>query len=264
MFENRESSGVTSAFGTKYSKYYDLIYCDKDYESEVDYLEKIFKKHSEKRIHDVIDISCGTGGHAILLAKRGYSVTALDASSHMLEIAREKKVKARIMPRFLLANMNDFRLEQTFDACISMFDSIDYLGSLEEVEATFINVRKHLRPDSLFIFQFWNGIAVIAQRPAERMRVVESRELRLIRYARPLLRVAEQKCEVNYHTIVLRGREVVDEFEERHVMLFLYPKEVELSLKRCGFRPVGIHPFRKLDGEVGEEDWSVIAIAKRE
>jgi SAM-dependent methyltransferase len=252
------------AFGSLYAKYYDIIYSGKDYESEADYLERIFITHGKGKISKIIDISCGTGGHAIPLAKRGYSVTALDASSHMLEVARKKKVKARIMPRFLLASMNDFRLGQSFDACISMFDSIDYLGSLEEVEATFVNVRKHLRPGSLFIFQFWNGVAVIAQRPAERMKMVEAGGLRIIRYARPLLRAAEQKCEVNYHTIVLRGREVVDEFDERHVMLFLYPKEVELSLKRCGFRPVGIHPFMKLEGEVGEGDWSVTAIAKSE
>lgn len=39
---------------------------------------------------DVVDLGCGTGSLALLLAARGHRVTGIDPSSHMLRVARSK------------------------------------------------------------------------------------------------------------------------------------------------------------------------------
>lgn len=39
-----------------YAKYYDLIYKDKDYEKEVDFIENIFWKNKPKKI---LEVGCG-------------------------------------------------------------------------------------------------------------------------------------------------------------------------------------------------------------
>jgi len=70
-----------------YAKYYDLIYKDKDYEKEVDFIENIFWKNRPKKI---LEVGCGTGNYTKILLKRGYEVTALDISEDMLKIAEEK------------------------------------------------------------------------------------------------------------------------------------------------------------------------------
>ena len=81
-----------TVFG-KYAHFYDTIYQDKNYKKECDFLEKLFKKFSRKKIQTILDLGCGTASHDILLAKRGYNVTGIDMSNEMLKIAKQKTVR---------------------------------------------------------------------------------------------------------------------------------------------------------------------------
>jgi len=76
-------------FGQAYADQYDLLYHDKDYEAECDLLEEVFRRYGQEPIKSILDLGCGTGNHAILLARRGYRVTGVDLSADMLAHARE-------------------------------------------------------------------------------------------------------------------------------------------------------------------------------
>ena len=51
----------------RYARFYDVLYRDKDYAAECRYLERIFDRHSPRRVRSVLDLGCGTGGHALFL-----------------------------------------------------------------------------------------------------------------------------------------------------------------------------------------------------
>ena len=57
-----------SVFGN-YSKYYNLLYKDKDYQGEVDFVAGLVAKHSQGKAKTVLDIGSGTGNHDLLLAQ---------------------------------------------------------------------------------------------------------------------------------------------------------------------------------------------------
>ena len=62
-------------FDEKYAKLYDLMYCkEKDYSREVSFLMQLFEQYAAKPVVHILDLACGTGGHAIELSKRGYQV----------------------------------------------------------------------------------------------------------------------------------------------------------------------------------------------
>ena len=64
----------------RYAQYYDLFYREKDYRGEVDYVDALIKRYATNDARTILDLGCGTGGHAVLLAQKGYHVTGVDRS----------------------------------------------------------------------------------------------------------------------------------------------------------------------------------------
>jgi len=82
---------------------------------EVDFVERELESDRTKRI---LDIACGTGRHAIELARRGYRVTAFDLSEGQLKRAREKAAEAGVEVEFLRRDATEPHFKQEFDAAI--------------------------------------------------------------------------------------------------------------------------------------------------
>lgn len=158
-----------------YAKYYDIIYADKDYEKECDFLEEIFRNYSKITPKTILDGGCGTGGHAIPLAKRGYEVTGVDLSEEMINIAKEKAKENGVNIDFRVMDLRELRLNKKFDVCILMFAVIDYIINTKDLLKVFANIRETLKNDSLFIFDFWYGPAVLTILPTPRMKTLERR-----------------------------------------------------------------------------------------
>lgn len=102
--------------------------------------------------HDVLDLACGTGTAAILLAQRGYRVTGVDRSGSMLEIARRKALSAGAEVDFLEQDMTRLQMERSFDLAICFYDSLNYLLDLRDLELAFQNVAGLLKHGGLFVF----------------------------------------------------------------------------------------------------------------
>ena len=70
-----------------YARYYDLLYRDKDYAAEAEYVAGLIRKfHPSAR--SILELGSGTGIHAGLLAKKGCEVTSVDLSPDIVNIAR--------------------------------------------------------------------------------------------------------------------------------------------------------------------------------
>ncbi|MFC1940389.1 class I SAM-dependent DNA methyltransferase [Chloroflexota bacterium] len=245
----------------KYAEYYDLIYQDKDYEKECDFIEDIFAQHSAKQIKSVLDVGCGTGGHAIPLSKRGYKVTGIDSSAGMIKRAKEKS-KSASNPDFKVMDLLKLNLDDKFDVCICMFAVMDYITQTEDILKTLRTIREHLVKDSLFIFDFWNGLAVLRTLPSVRVKSAEDKGKRVIRIAEPELDAFNHLCRVHYHLLILQNNTLLDEFEETHTIRYFFPQERVHYLQDCGFEPLQFCPFLDLEGRVDENVWNVTAIAR--
>jgi 2-polyprenyl-3-methyl-5-hydroxy-6-metoxy-1,4-benzoquinol methylase len=138
-----------TVFGSDYSLTYDALYYDKDYESECDFLEAIFRKYS-KRVKTILDLGCGTGGHALVLARRGYEVVGVDRSVAMLDIAKEKAKKDNMAIKFYQDDITTLDLKRTFDAVIAMFAVMGYQISNDNLASACATARRHLKPGGIF------------------------------------------------------------------------------------------------------------------
>ena len=250
------------SFGEGLAEIYDLIYKDKDYESECDFVEEIFQRFCPSPVGTILDGGCGTGGHAIPLVRRGYKVTGFDSSETMIEHAKEKAKKSNLTLDFQVEDIREFSLNKEFDACICMFAVMGYITETEDFIKALRNIRRHLRKAALFIFDFWNGLAVLRILPSVRVKTIEDKEKRVIRIAQPELDAFNHLCQVHYRLLVTQNNTLIDYVEETHVIRYYFPQEITHYLQDAGFELLRICPFLDLSGKVDENVWSVTAIAK--
>jgi len=216
----------------KYANYYDILYQDKDYKKECDFLEKIFEKYSKKRINSILDLGCGTGSHSLILAKRDYEVSGVDLSSQMINRARNKARDNKIKVNFIKGDIRKIDLEKEFDAVISMFAVISYQITNENILSVFQVANIHLTRGGLFIFDCWFGPAVLVQKPQGRFKILDRKSEKVIRFVTPVLDILNHTVDVQYKIIKISKNKILDEVEETHQMRFLFPQEIKHYLKR--------------------------------
>ena len=114
-----------SAYGALAASY-DGLMAGGAYRRRAAFLERRLKK-SPIPVETVLDLACGTGTIACLLAKKGYAVIAADGSGEMLTQAAAKAAGLDRPPLFLQQAMPRLRLAQPVDAVVSTLDSLNYL-----------------------------------------------------------------------------------------------------------------------------------------
>jgi SAM-dependent methyltransferase len=137
---------------TESAELYDAIYLAfKDYAVEAaDIARHLRAEHPRART--VLDVACGTGEHARLLAAdHGFELDGIDLNAEFLRLAREKHPAGR----FHEADMREFSLARRYDAVICMFSSIGYVRTLPELERTLRCFRRHLAPGGVVIVEPW-------------------------------------------------------------------------------------------------------------
>jgi SAM-dependent methyltransferase len=81
----------------------------------------------------ILDIGCGTGRHAVELARRGYRVTGVDLSAGMLAEAQKAANAAGVMVEWVQSDAARFTPTQSYDAAICLCEgAFGLLGSADD------------------------------------------------------------------------------------------------------------------------------------
>ena len=129
------------------SKYIDALYrATKNYEKEVEFILRRVGNRAGKKI--VIDVACGSGGHAELLSKAGFEVYAVDMSPAMLRLVKRNLPKAKVFKQ----DMQNLQVPVRADVLICMYNSINYNYSYAELSRTLKRFYDHLKPGGIVIF----------------------------------------------------------------------------------------------------------------
>ena len=221
-----------------YGRYYDTFYSWRDYEDTCQTLDTLFQNRSQPP-RALLDLGCGTGTHAVLLAKRGYSVVGLDESKEMVRQAQEKADRERVDARFATADIRRFQLHRTFDAAISLFATFSYMTTDEDVANALTHVRSHLKPGGLLFFDAWcskgseTGIKLGYRVAAEGQR-------RAIVFSETETSAAPRQVALRLYCLILDKNRVVSQFRETHSLRLFAPDEIKRHLEETGFRPLKI------------------------
>lgn len=130
---------------------YDRLTNDVNYEATVDFYRQIL---SREGVHPrtAVDLACGTGSVAAILARDGLEVTGVDLSEEMLTVACEKTMELPHPPRFVKQPLQRLHLPRGVDLAVCALDSLDYITEPEECKEAIRRVYKALNPGGIFIF----------------------------------------------------------------------------------------------------------------
>lgn len=251
-----------NVFGS-FARYYDLLYRDKDYSSEVDYVLGLIKQHAASG-GSILELGCGTGLHACLMAERGHAVHGIDMSSAMLEVARGRKAALpadlQSSVEFESGDVRTYRHGSPFDVVISLFHVFSYQTSNADLSAAFRTAAAHLRPGGTLICDFWYGPVVLSQRPETRVKRLQDKEVDIVRIAEPVLHHATNVVDVNYEIkIIERETSKAQTITETHSLRYLFLPELDLFAERNSLRLT--QAYRWLTHQPPDEgSWSVAAV----
>lgn len=133
---------------------YDTLMQDVDYEMWADFIDEVIQTHHPNPV-DVMEMACGTGAIALCLSELDeYILTATDQSAAMIEKARQKAAEQKAEVQFDTMDFRDIKSHKKFDVVFSVFDSVNYLHSEQDILKMLRGSQSILKPDGLLIYDF--------------------------------------------------------------------------------------------------------------
>ena len=250
----------------RYSRYYDLLYRDKNYAKEAEYVVQTLRD-CLPAARGILEFGSGTGRHGRLLAEKGYKVFGVERSDTMA--ARARRVGDDGEPNCsgsfdcVQGDIRTANIGRLFDVVLALFHVVSYQTSNEDLLLTFNNAGRHLRQGGVFLFDVWHGPAVLTKRPKVRVKRVEDDATLLTRIAEPALDARASVVNVHYTMLVESksdGR--FERIGEEHRMRYLFPTEIDMLARQTGFEVERSEEF--LTGaKPSESTWGVIYLLRK-
>ncbi len=140
-----------TAYTESFASIYDDIMSAVPYNFWYSYIKDILIYYGKKP-HTILDLACGTGAMTLKFARDGKKTTGIDGSSEMLKRARLKIEKEDVDINYIESDIRDININRNFDLVVSLFDSLNYILSIEELKRVFLNVSRMMKDDAVFIF----------------------------------------------------------------------------------------------------------------
>lgn len=249
-----------------YGHYYDLLYGDKDYAAETDYVVGCIREQLPNA-KTILELGCGTGAHAEQLARQGFTVHGFDMSDSMLTRAQARKASLpeELQERlcFEHGDARDVRTGNRYDVVISLFHVVSYQTSDADLEKLMTTAARHLPSKGLFLFDFWYGPAVIAQVPDMRVKRLEDAAIKVTRIAEPEVFGEDCVVDVNYDIFVeQKDSGAIKQIQEKHRMRYIFPSELASLLDIDTWSNFKLSEWLSADAPT-DDSWSAFVAARR-
>ena len=130
---------------------YDTLTRDVNYREVVAFYEEILG-HEGLAPRTAVDLACGTGSVACILAQKGLQVIGVDMSEDMLCVASQKAQGMENPPLFVCQRLEQLRLPRGVDLAVCALDSLNYILEPTACQEAIKQVYKALNPGGCFIF----------------------------------------------------------------------------------------------------------------
>jgi SAM-dependent methyltransferase len=240
-----------------YSKYYNLIYQNKNYKTEVDYIHKLISKFNYSN-KNILELGSGTGGHANFFVDKGYTVHGIEKSKSMIANCKKKGGFT-----FQYGDACKIKLKKKYDIILSLFHVFSYQINKDNINNFFKNAQYHLKPNGLFGFDFWYTNAVNAQKPQTKLIEIKKKNFKLIRLAEPLKDNSKNTVSINY-TIIVKNilKNFVNVIKENHKLRHFSLSDLSKLCGKYGFKCLHVKELIS-NNKPSEKTWGVFCLLRK-
>ncbi len=133
-----------------HAEWYELRSAEGDHSEEVDFLARRIQESGQP----VLELGSGTGRVLVPLLERGFDISGIDTSQHMLDRCRAALLAKGLKTRLYELSMLDFALQQQYRLILLASCGLGLFTSEDEIRRMFEGVMAHLSPGGLFIYEF--------------------------------------------------------------------------------------------------------------
>ncbi len=112
----------------------------------------------------VLDVGCGYGRHAMELAARGHSVTAIDLSLPLLLRGADEAQQRGLVINFVHGDMREMTYEAQFDAAYCLFSTFGYFDD-DTNKRVAMAIGRSLKPGGRLVLDLLNRDYIVADLP---------------------------------------------------------------------------------------------------
>lgn len=150
--------------------YYHILYKDRNNDDAKLFMKNITNFLNLPKTSHVLDLPCGKGRHSVYLNSLGYKVTGADLAKNSIRYAKQFE------NRNLKFKTHDMRnpLDNTYHAIFNLFTSFGYFVDDKEDIKILENIKKGLKKDGFFIFDFLNAIKVRSELVKKEIKTIDN------------------------------------------------------------------------------------------
>jgi glycine/sarcosine N-methyltransferase len=222
----------------------------------------------------VLDAACGSGGHALAVARWGYDVSGADASPVMIGLAQQKADQAGLAVPFVVSDLAALggatAKGRPADAVLCLGNSLPHLLTQGHLVAALRGMAGVLRPGGLFITQNLNYDLRWVRQPrwfAAQGGVLDGREVLVWRFAD----YDQTAGQIAFHIALFRKREGAEALGDWDVQVHTTPQrplfyaDLLSALAEAGFAGVRAYgrmalPFEAFDPQ---QSGDLVVIARK-
>ena len=207
------------------SKYYHILYKNRDHKEAVFFLDNIIKNININNGR-ILDVACGKGRHAKYLNHLGFNVTGIDLSKNSIEFANKDSNENL---KYFVHDMRSVFKKNHFDLVTNLFTSFGYFENQEDEQTTINAMSNNLKEGGLLLIDFMNVKKVISS-----LVTSESKEIDGIKF------LIKRKYDENHiiKKIIIKDKDSDLNFQEKVRALTLY--DFDVMLKKANMKIVDL------------------------
>ncbi|MEX2356228.1 MAG: class I SAM-dependent methyltransferase [Thermaerobacterales bacterium] len=249
-------------------------------EEQADLLEAVLDLSLE---HQILDVPCGYGRHALALARRGFQLTGIDVSPNLIDQARRGaqelagQYPGRPLPRFDAGDMRHLSFDAIFDRAYVMDVSFGFFSEAGN-RAVLAGLSRALKPGGRLMLDLFNPHSVAELEGQQWMHGAGNQAAGKAREdgddADQAHRLYENEFDVSEGALYFHERLVYpggkwEDFPAQRVRVYTVP-ELAVMLAEAGLRLYTLQglyatgqPTRMIPGAAGPEADGLALVAER-